>query len=589
MTTLGLLLAVSAPFLAAPLLFLRGRPGAVARAVAPWAALPALLLSAVPVDFPEIELPWLLIGSRFELDPVGRIFLIVAALLWTTAGVYARGYIDGPGRKRFLFYFLVTMSGNLGVTVAADAISFYFFFALMTFAGYGLIVYRRDSTARRAGHVYLVLAVAGEAILLVGLLLAARAAGTNEIAAIPAGVASSGAVGVTTLCLLLGFAIKAGAVPLHVWLPLAHPVAPTPASAVLSGSMINAGVLGWLRFLPLGEIALPGWGTTLIALGLLAAFFGVLVGVTQIESKTVLAYSSISQMGLMNMGVGVALAVPAAAVPMIAAITLFAAHHGLAKAALFLGAGIVGARGQSPMMQRAVIFGLTLSALTLAGVPLTSGHLAKHQLKAMMPLAPEPWPLWLDLLIPLSAAATTLLMLRFLVVTVATRGDENSHSFSAGLWAPWVVLLGGSAVSLWTLPRIYPVGSGAPPALAYPDSVLLDTLPVVGTVALCWLLARRWKELSRVADRPMIAPGDILGPVEAWLRSTTMHDRLLEPIARPGLVPGLARRWYRLYSESDSGDALIRLELRLTRWAAGSALLLLLTAALLVLIAGGFG
>jgi formate hydrogenlyase subunit 3/multisubunit Na+/H+ antiporter MnhD subunit len=121
----------------------------------------------------------------------------------------------------------------------------------------------------------------------------------------------------------------AGVYALHVWLPLAHPVAPTPASAVLSGAMIKAGLLGWLRFLPLGEAATPGWGNVCTIAGLAAAFDGVLVGCTQDNAKTVLAYSSISQMGFMTMAVGVGLTVPAVWTQALTATALYALHHAM--------------------------------------------------------------------------------------------------------------------------------------------------------------------------------------------------------------------------------------------------------------------
>ena len=98
-------------------------------------------------------------------------------------------------------------------------------------------------------------------------------------------------------CLILGFGLKMGLVPLHVWMPLAHPVAPIPASAVLSGIIVKAGVIGLIRFLPL-EVPSPDWGMALVGLGLLTAFYGVLVGLTQPHAKTILAYSTVSQMGV---------------------------------------------------------------------------------------------------------------------------------------------------------------------------------------------------------------------------------------------------------------------------------------------------
>ena len=106
---------------------------------------------------------------------------------------------------------------------------------------------------------------------------------------------------------IVGFALKIGLVPLHVWMPLAYTAAPIPAAAVLSGAAVKAGVIGLIRFLPLGA-AMPGWGEALVALGFFSAFYGVAVGITQANPKTVLAYSSVSQMGViaavLGMGAG---------------------------------------------------------------------------------------------------------------------------------------------------------------------------------------------------------------------------------------------------------------------------------------------
>jgi hydrogenase-4 component B len=115
--------------------------------------------------------------------------------------------------------------------------------------------------------------------------------------------------------LAAGFAVKAGIMPLHVWLPLAHPAAPVAASAVLSGALIKAGLIGWLRLLPLGGAAWPGWGTVFVVVGLTTAIAGALIGVAQTRPKVVLAYSSVSQMGIIATLVGVGLLAPAAAPP----------------------------------------------------------------------------------------------------------------------------------------------------------------------------------------------------------------------------------------------------------------------------------
>jgi formate hydrogenlyase subunit 3/multisubunit Na+/H+ antiporter MnhD subunit len=144
-----------------------------------------------------------------------------------------------------------------------------------------------------------VIAIAGEVFLLLGLLLGAAAAGGVDIAAIRAALGTSGTGPVAIALLVAGFGIKAGLVPLHVWLPLAHPAAPVPASAVLSGAIVKAGLFGLILFLPDGA-----YGALLMGLGLTGAFGAALWGLTQPNPKAVLAYSTVSQMGLMVMFVG---------------------------------------------------------------------------------------------------------------------------------------------------------------------------------------------------------------------------------------------------------------------------------------------
>jgi formate hydrogenlyase subunit 3/multisubunit Na+/H+ antiporter MnhD subunit len=583
MTAALLFAAVVLPVTLAPLVFLPGGVGRIARSAAPWLGFPVLLLAALPVAHPPLDLPWLLLGARFELDGLGRVFLLFSSALWGISGWYARAYVTGPGAPRYLFFALITMAGNLGLPLSADAASFYLFFAVMTFGGFGLVVHSGDPDARRAGRVYLGLAVVGEAFLIAGLLLAVMAAGSSMIGEIPSGLAGSPYLHFATGALLLGFGIKAGAVPLHVWLPLAHPVAPTPASAVLSGSMIKAGLLGWLRFLPLGEVSLTGWGVGVVSLGVAAAFFGVVIGMLQTDPKTVLAYSSISQMGVMNIGVGVALAVPEARVAAVGALSLYALHHGLAKGALFLGVGVVSAVGTRPGARGLVAAGMLLPALAIAGAPLTSGGIAKGQLKALVPLSPGPWPLWLEWALPLSAFATTLLMARFLVLTAAGAGDERGHP-AGGLLAPWVTLLGLVAASTWLLPRVYPIGVEAPPGVPGFPYLVIEVLPVVAGGIVFWLAieGRRWFRAR--GQHPAVAPGDVLVLFEAWAPVVAKWF----PGAREGErepIPAIAERWYRVYAQSGRHDLLLRLEFALTRWNTAILLTLLVMAILILLLA----
>ena len=197
--------------------------------------------------------------------------------------------------------------------------------------------------------------------------------------------------------------MKIALVPMHGWMPLAYTAAPIPAAAVLSGAAVKAGVIGLIRFLPF-EAALPGWGEALVVLGLFSAFYGVAIGITQQNPKTVLAYSSISQMGVIAavLGMGLAAADKGAALD----VAFYAAHHVLVKGALFLAVGVVAASSARRLWRGAAP--AAVLALSLGGLPLTGGALAKLAIKA--PLGDG----IVGSLATVSAAGTTLLMLHFL-------------------------------------------------------------------------------------------------------------------------------------------------------------------------------
>ena len=413
----------------------------------PWSAVPALAaVMWVPSDN-MVSAPWVLLDMHLAVDPTGRLFLLFTALLWLLAGLYAQSYLAADSRRvKFFFFFLLSMSGNLGLIISQDVVSFYVFFALMSFASYGLVVYNGDAEALQAGRIYMVLVVVGEVLLFAAFIWQTWAVDSLLLKDFSTVRPNGFVLGL----ILMGFGIKAGALPVHVWLPLAHPAAPTPASAVLSGTMIKAGLLGWLRFLPIGQAALPQWGTFCIIAGLLAAYYAVAVGLTQRNLKTVLAYSSISQMGLMTVGVGLAVGWPQTVPMVLPAIGIYAIHHALAKGALFLGVGVVEAvEGHRPAYRLAV-GGLILASLALAGAPFTSGAVAKIALKLPLKGFEESWINVLNLLLPLAAIGTTLLMARFIFI-VTMRPSIHGRP-RIGMWLSWSLTVLLAAFVIWLLP-----------------------------------------------------------------------------------------------------------------------------------------
>lgn len=544
------------PLVLAALAAGRGRWADLALRMAPWAALPALAAVAW-ADAVELSVTWMMLGSRIGLDATGRAFLGFTAILWLTAGVYARSYLaHDPHARRFFVFFLLSMSGNLGLIVALDALTFFLFFTLMSLAAYGLVVHERTPENLRAGRVYIVLAIIGEVLVFSGLVLVVAASGYTF--PLMAREADSLAIGL----LLVGFGIKAGALPVHVWLPLAHPAAPTPASAVLSGAMIKAGLLGWLRFLPLGVVELPGWGAVAVAVGLLGALYGVVAGLSQRDPKVVLAYSSISQMGYLTMAVGLGLLAPALWPAVLATIILYATHHALAKGALFLGVGA--AAGP----RRLVLPVLVVPALALAGASLTSGASAKTALQEVFFAASLPAGEWLEALLSVAAFGTALLMGRFLVVLFARA--HTRHAIGRLAWVAWVFsVLAAATAPVW-MPGAQLVT--APEAL----------WPALVGGMLSLLLWRYGPPLEAWPRVVRVPAGDILVPFARWgtpaLRKALSGERRMERFERRGAV-----------AVADRGNALAvvvqRTENRLHDWrlvGIGLFLILLSMAAVLL-------
>lgn len=583
-TPAHLLLALT-PFLPLVLaLAMVPRPGrAAVGLLLPLAPLPALGAALLVQPGVEVLLPGVLLGLDLGLDPRRRLLLLVTALLWLAAAVYSRGYLRGrEGRTRYEAFFLTTMGGSLGLIVALDVPGFYLFFSLMTLASYILVVFEGNERAYRAGRAYILLSILGETALLLGFLRAVAASGSLLIDSVPAALAEGEAA--TLLLLFAGFAIKAGQLPLHVWLPLAHSAAPTPASAVLSGAMIKAGLLGLLLFLPLGEAALPDPGLALAALGLATAFYGVFCGLSQQDPKTVLAYSSLSQMGVMVAALGVVLAAPGSAPLLLPAVLLYAAHHGLSKAALFFAVGVV---RQADSGRLAALAVATLAAAAIAGAPLTAGALAKLLLKQAAETGVETGVgtgaearagILLLALLSASAVATGLLMLRFLArLGVAAAAPAERPGAGALLWLPFLAIALLGQILPWTVAVGDRGGAVAGWSSAFTAYGLWEgAWPLALAVALLLL----WRGLRRAGlpAPPPVPEGDWLAllpdrraSLAAWLGLYRRSAFALR--RRPALLSEVAARLASLP---------VRLEGRLTARVPGALALLLLAAALVL-------
>lgn len=479
----------------------------------PLAPLPALALALFPPEEAVTSVPALLLGVQLELDAAGRALLGMTATLWFAAGVYTAAYMKSPSKPAvFGGLWCLTLTGNLGVFLAADATTFYVAFAAVSLAAYFLVVHNGTREALRAARVYIVLAIVGEALLLIGFVLLIADAESTAIAELRrslAGEAMDPVLRGTAIALLVaGFGIKAGMMPLHVWLPLAHAAAPTPASAVLSGAIVKAGLIGLMRFLPEGDLLLGG---VLIGLGLTGAYLAVVLGLGQVRIKTVLAYSTISQMGLMIATVGTG--VIASRSEAVQSATFYALHHGFAKGALFLSVGLLPiARGRARWLLLAF---LVVICASVAGLPATGGALAKAAIK------PE-FSGMLKTAITVSSVGTALILARFIFLAVRMHGGDSTRPITAALWFP-VLLTGLAALILpWLVWPAFDARSIAD--TLDPASVLGGLWPVLTGVALAGVIGRR--VLQRGSRYPRVAEGDLLGPFER------LTERLVDAVRR---------------------------------------------------------
>ena len=449
----------------------------------PAASLPAVALALLPAE--TIRVDWLLLGLDLGTDAASRPFLLLLGIAWSLAAWHALDYVHDHGRRFWLFW-LLTLTGISAVFLAQDAAGFYSGYVVMTLAGYGLVLHDRTEEARRAGRVYLVLGLIGEVLIVSGLFALAARFGNVTLVELAAELRSNGPGGWAAGLLFAGFAVKMGTLPLHVWLPLAHPVAPVPASAILSGVIVKAGLFGWIRFLPPEALPTAAPMEVLVVLGLAGAFYAALMGLTQSRPKAILAWSTVSQMGLLLGIFAATLAGPLERDLLLPVLALWALHHGLTKAALFLATGCA----PTTTLWRRVLF--IVPALSLAGAPLTTGALAKSAAKGGF--AAAQLPDWVIAAYTLSSVTTALLLVHLYQRLRATDAQERSAH------PAWVLL----TIAALAVPWLWAGSEG----FAYlPGSVAVwdASWPLLLAAALWWAWRQAHLPVLRLPEDEMLS------------------------------------------------------------------------------------
>lgn len=336
----------------------------------------------------SLDIP--LCGIHFTLDGFRAIYGLVVSFMWFVSALLTPQYFRGHHHlRRYHFFFLLCLSFTLGVFLSADLYTTFLFFELMSLSSYAWVVQEESPDALDAGKTYLAIAVLGGLVTLMGLFLLYRLTGTLVIAQLPdacARVADRGQLWAAALCILFGFAAKAGVFPLHIWLPKAHPVAPAPASALLSGVLTKAGIFGALI---ITADILPGehrWGVLLLVLGAVTMVLGAAIAVFSNNLKYILACSSLSQIGFITVGASMICLLGEHNALAANGTVLYMMNHSLVKLVLFLFAGVVyynthaldlneikGFGRKKPLLQVLFLCG----ACSLAGIPGFLGYLSK--------------------------------------------------------------------------------------------------------------------------------------------------------------------------------------------------------------------
>lgn len=329
-------------------------------------------------------------GLSFRADGFRSLYALVASFMWAVAALFTPGYMaHGHSQGRYCAFTLMTLGATLGVFLSDDLLTVFLFFEIMSFTSYLWVMHEETPAAMRAAETYLAIAVLSGMLILMGLLQLKGLLGTLSFQGISRAAgerADKGALYLPCLLLLLGFGAKAGMFPLHIWLPKAHPVAPAPASALLSGVLTKVGVFGILVISSRVLMHEALFGRILLAVGLVTMFLGALLALFSVDLKRTLACSSMSQIGFILIGVSMQSLLGDENALAASGTVLHMVNHSLIKLCLFLCAGAVymglhrldlnSIRGYGrgkPLFHVAFLVG----AASISGVPLFSGYASK--------------------------------------------------------------------------------------------------------------------------------------------------------------------------------------------------------------------
>ncbi len=392
-------LIVFGPFISGPLSYMIGKKNEYIRDLFVIFVTGAELLLSLGLVFtePSFSVNGILTGGlSFTTDGFRCVYGVITAFMWAFTTLFAREYFEEERENlnRYWFFLIVTLGATEGVMLSGDLMTAFLFFEILSFTSFTWVIHEETKEAVRAGYTYLFIAVIGGLVLFMGLVLLQYSAGTlsfSELRTFALASPHQSLIFAAGVCIHFGFGCKAGMFPVHVWLPKAHPVAPSPASALLSGILTKVGIYGILM---ISLTALSGnetFGLLVLLLGVVTMALGAVLALFSINLKRTLACSSMSQIGFILTGTGMMLLLTAddnaegAGIAM-SGLMLHMVNHSLIKLTLFMAAGAVvmnlhvltldeirGWGRNKPFLK----ISFALGALGISGVPLFNGYISK--------------------------------------------------------------------------------------------------------------------------------------------------------------------------------------------------------------------
>ena len=412
------------------------------------------------------------LGIHFKAGGLRTVMAILAAFMWVMTALASPEYFDGArANGRYFLFYLWTLGALEGVFLAADLMTLFIFFEMMSFTSYVWVVQNETPEAIRASETYLFIAVIGGLTMLMGLFLLANAVGElsfeNILARAPE--LSTRLRYTVGVCALVGFGAKAGMFPLHIWLPKAHPVAPAPASALLSGILTKSGVFGVIGISCWLFDGVPGWGKLLLIPAVITMLLGAVLAVFSVDLKRTLACSSMSQIGFILTGVSMCVLLGEHGSIAASGAVLHILNHSLIKLTLFVAAGVVyfnvhsldlndvrGFGRDKPLLKLAFLSG----ACSIAGIPGFGGYISKTllhegiveycELLSEQGLSAAPYRVveWVFLL---SGGLTLAYMTRLFYILFVAEKPEHQHQKQGKYMTPAtasVLVIGGVLMPL---------------------------------------------------------------------------------------------------------------------------------------------